>query len=72
MRYSSNPWEEDPAFVTELLRYNKLHHHDYNPNLDSKTSKKIFEKVLKVEVPKRKQDYDRRYLVKPPDSKVFM
>ena len=68
LRYSSNPWDNDPEYVKELLRYNELHHHDYNPGLDSKTSKMIFEKLLNVPVKKGKQDFDRRYMVKPPDN----
>ncbi len=72
MRYSSNPWESDPEFVKELLRYNELHHHDYNPGLETKTSKITFEKVLNIQMKKNKLDFDRRFMVKAPESKLFM
>eukprot|EP00347_Sterkiella_histriomuscorum_P004921 403358569 len=72
MRYSSNDWETDQTFIRELLRYNQLYHHDYNPILDSKQSKIIFNKVLNIDVPKNKTDYDRRFLVKAPDSSLFL
>eukprot|EP00347_Sterkiella_histriomuscorum_P019622 403340923 len=72
MRYSSNDWETDQTFIRELLRQNQLYHHDYNPILDSKQSKIIFNKVLNIDVPKNKTDYDRRFLVKAPDSSLFL
>jgi hypothetical protein len=43
MRYSSNTFESDPRFVKELLRYNDLHHHEFNPNLLTKTARMVFE-----------------------------
>ena len=72
MRFSSNNWEQDPDFVKELLRYNELHHHDYNPSLNTRQSKVIFEKVLNIKVPRSKLDYDRRFMVKAPESRMFV
>jgi len=59
LRFSSNPWDTDPEYVKELLRYNEIYHHDYNPSLDSKTSKMIFEKYIGVNVKRGKQEFDR-------------
>lgn len=70
LRYSSNPWDTDPKFVTALLRYNDCNHHDYNPSLDTRASKMIFDKILNIQVKKSEMDYDRRYMVKPPPPKT--
>jgi hypothetical protein len=62
LRYSSNPWDTDPRYIEELLRYNEIFHHDFKPSLENN---KIFEKVLNVKTKKCNYKYDKRFFVKP-------
>ncbi|CDW87507.1 UNKNOWN [Stylonychia lemnae] len=71
MRYSSNPLETHPYYIQELLKYNEVYHQNFDPHLLTKTSKKIYDEVLGLKVPPNENDFDRRYMVKPPYKNKF-
>lgn len=68
IRYSSNEYDTDPRYIEELIRYNEMYHHDYNPGLDTKASRLIFDKVLNVPLKQTVMEYDKRFMVKAPKS----
>ena len=72
LRYSSNEADTSPTFIDNLIKYNRTSHHDFNPRLLSKASRKAYEDVLGLQIKKDEYEFDRRFMVKPPfrESKV--